>query len=300
MNRTIAVANQKGGVGKTTTTVNLGTALADAGHRVLLVDLDPQAHTTFGIGVNPATCEASVFHVLVEGAPVRAVIRPTGIERLDLLPSHIGLAAAEAHLLSTMAREQLLRSALESLRSSYDFTLLDCPPTLGLLTINALAAADEVIVPVQAQGYAMLGFNDLARTIEMARQRINPRLSLRGILVTQFDGRTAAQRAVLQHIAAEYGSRHPLFETIIKQATCVHEAALEQLPVLRFDPKSPSAAAYRQLATEVATVTANGTAHGAAPPPAPAGATQARGEPGGRRGRDAEPARAGIREVARG
>jgi chromosome partitioning protein len=250
--RVIAVVNQKGGVGKTTTTVNLGTALADAGHRVLLVDLDPQAHTTFGIGLDPAACAASVFHVLVEGAPAGGVVRPTGIARLDVLPSHIGLAAAEAHLLNAMAREQLLRVALEPLRPAYDWVLLDCPPTLGLLTVNALAAADEVLVPVQAQGYAMLGFGDLARTIEVARQRVNPRLALRGILVTQFDGRTAAQRAVLAHITAEYGARYPVLRTVIKQATCVHEAALEQLPVLRYDPKSPSAAAYRALAAEVA------------------------------------------------
>jgi chromosome partitioning protein len=267
--RVIAIVNQKGGVGKTTTTVNLGTALADAGHRVLLVDLDPQAHTTFGVGVDPAACEASVFHVLVEGLPVDAVVRPTAIQGLDVLPSHIGLAAAEAHLLNAMAREQLLRVALDPVRTTYDYTLLDCPPTLGLLTINALAAADEVIVPVQAQGYAMLGFNDLARTIEMARQRINPRLTLRGILVTQFDGRTSAQRAVLGHIVAEYGARYPLFRTTIKQATCVHEAALEQLPVLRYDPKSASAAAYRQLAAEVV---AGGSPAGPAGDPVGAGA----------------------------
>ena len=264
----IAVVNQKGGVGKTTTTVNLGTALADAGQRVLLVDLDPQAHTTFGVGVDPGSCDASIFHVLVEGAPVRAVARSTEIERLDVLPSHIGLAAAEAHLHHAMAREQLLRAGLEPVRASYGYVLLDCPPTLGLLTVNALAAADEVIVPVQAQGYAMLGFNDLARTIEMARQRVNPRLTLLGILVTQFDGRTAAQRAVLEHIIADYGARYPLFETTIKQATCVHEAALEQLPVLRYDPKSASAAAYRQLAAEVAGRTTPRECVGAAGVPA--------------------------------
>ncbi len=251
MTRILSVVNQKGGVGKTTTTVNLGVALADAGRRVLLVDLDPQAQTTFGVGVDPESLRLSLYDVLSETAGIREVLLPTSIENLDLLPAHINLAAAESDLLQAMAREQLLRNALAVVRDDYDYILIDCPPSLGILTVNALTAADELIVPMQAQLYSFLGFTKLLETVSKAQRRVNPRLKIRGVLITQYNERTVAQREFMEQLTSRIERHIPIFETKIKHATGVHEAELAQQPLVRYAGKSPVALAYRELAKEL-------------------------------------------------
>jgi chromosome partitioning protein len=251
MSQVIALANQKGGVGKTTTTINLGTALADRGLRVLLVDLDPQANTTLGIGVDPGTASVSMYHVLTRDVPLTEAILGTAIERLHVVPAHIDLAAAEGELFSTTGREYILRERLEPLKEAYDYVLLDCPPSLGLFTVGALGAADSVIVPLPAQFYAMAGFSALIETITLVRRRINRQLRVMGILITQFDRRTVYDREFSEEMAKRLNGQYHIFETKIMHAVRMKEAAHEQQPILRYDPKSVVAQAYARLADEV-------------------------------------------------
>ena len=190
MGKIIAIANQKGGVGKTTTSVNLSTSLADLGKRVLLVDLDPQGNSTSGLGINKGALKRSLYDVLVEDAAPRGAILQTDVERLDIMPSTVDLAGAEIRLVGMKKREYQLKSVLEKLKSKYDYILIDCPPSLGLLTINGLAAANSVLIPLQCEFYALEGLGQLMNTIGMIQKSFNPRLNLEGILMTMFDGRT--------------------------------------------------------------------------------------------------------------
>ena len=249
--RVIAIANQKGGVGKTTTAINLGAALAEAGRRVLVADLDPQGHTAIGLGIDPETLPATMYDVLTRRVTLGEISTPTGIERLAVAPSNIDLAMGEIELAGVAGREFLLREQLQQLDGRFDVVMIDCPPSLSVLTLNALTAATEVVVPVQAQYYSYVGFAGLMETIELVRRRLNSRLDLAGVVITQFDRRTNIHRKSVEELRAELGSRFRIFQTVIPHGIKAQEATMHQQPVLHFDAKSSVAQAYRQLAGEV-------------------------------------------------
>ncbi|HYO61760.1 MAG TPA: ParA family protein [Actinomycetota bacterium] len=248
--RVIAMANQKGGVGKTTTTISLGAALAEVGQRVLVVDFDPQGGCALGLGIEPGALELSVYNALLDrSCASEDVVIQTSVEGLDLLPSNIDLSAAELMLVQEVAREQSLSRALAPLRRSYDFILVDCPPSLGLLTINALTAADGVIIPLECEYYALRGMGLLMDSIERVRDRLNPQLEIDGILPTMFDGRTLHAREVLERVREAFGES--LFETVIKKTIRFAEAPVAGEPILHYAPTSTGSASYRALAKEV-------------------------------------------------
>ena len=250
--RVIAIANQKGGVGKSTTAVSLGAALADDGHRVLVIDLDPQGNASTGMGIRHEAREVTVYDVLVADAVIDRAIVPTAVDRLYALPSTIDLAGAEIELVSQFSRELKLRKALEPLveQASYDYVLLDCPPSLGLLTVNALAAARELIVPIQCEYYALEGLGQLLRNVRLVQQNINPNLQLTGIVMTMFDPRTKLSEQVVQEVRRFFGER--VYDVIIPRTVRLSEAPGFGQPITVYDPKSKGAECYRQLASEVA------------------------------------------------
>jgi chromosome partitioning protein len=245
----LAVANQKGGVGKTTTAVNLGAALADLGYRVLVVDLDPQGNASTGLGVNARTVTGSTYQVLMQEAELDDCVEPTSVRNLFLVPATIDLAGAEIELVPVMSRELRLRRALESIRGEYDLTIVDCPPSLGLLTVNGLAAADGVLVPIQCEYYALEGLGQLLRNISLVRQNLNAKLDVHGIVLTMFDARTKLAEQVEQEVRNHFGSR--VFKTVVPRTVRISEAPSYGQPVTVFDPSSRGADAYRSLAEEV-------------------------------------------------
>jgi chromosome partitioning protein len=248
--RIIAMANQKGGVGKTTTTISLGAALAEIGEQVLLVDFDPQGGCALGLGIEPGQLDLSVYNALLDrNCDVDEVIQKTSVPNLDLLPSNIDLAAAELMLVTEVAREQALLRVLAPLRVKYSFILIDCPPSLGLLTVNALTAADGVIVPLECEYYALRGMAQLMDSIERIKERLNPRLQVDGILATMLDNRTLHAREVLARVEEAFGPR--MFDTVIKKTIRFAEAPVAGEPILTYAPTSNGAAAYRKLAQEV-------------------------------------------------
>ncbi|MEA2507582.1 MAG: chromosome partitioning protein [Actinomycetota bacterium] len=248
--RIVALANQKGGVGKTTTAINLGAALAELGEKILLVDFDPQGGCSLGLGIEPSGLELSVYNALLDrSCQVEDVILKTHVQGLELLPSNIDLAAAELMLVQEVAREQSLMRTLAPLRVNYDFILIDCPPSLGLLTINALTAADSVIVPLECEYYALRGMGLLMDSIARIKERLNPRLQVDGIVATMYDNRTLHSREVLERVHEAFGPR--LFETTIRKTIRFAEAPVVGEPILTYAPTSPGSASYRALAQEV-------------------------------------------------
>ena len=248
--RVIAMCNQKGGVGKTTTAINLGAALADYGRRVLLVDFDPQGALSVGLGVPTHELDVTVYNLLVEREhDVRNVIQSTRTENLDIIPANIDLSAAEVQLVGEVAREQALQRALRRAMPAYDVILVDCQPSLGLLTVNALTASDAVIVPLECEFFALRGVALLIQTIEKVRERLNPDLELMGILATMYDSRTLHSREVVRSVVDHFGDQ--VFHTVISRTVKFPDATLAAEPITSYASTHGAAAAYRQLAREL-------------------------------------------------
>jgi chromosome partitioning protein len=248
--RVIALCNQKGGVGKTTSTINLGAALADFGRRVLLVDFDPQGALSVGLGVNPMELDRTIYNALMERkVTVDDVLLKTNLPGMDLLPSNIDLSAAEVQLVGEVAREQTLKRILEPVLEDYDVVLIDCQPSLGLLTINALTAAHGVIVPLECEFFSLRGVALLIQTIDKVKERLNPQLELEGILATMYDGRTLHGREVLARVVEAFGDK--VFHTVVNRTVRFPETNVAGEPITTFAPSSAGANAYRDLAREV-------------------------------------------------
>lgn len=248
--RVMVVANQKGGVGKTTSTINLGAALAEYGRRVLLVDFDPQGALSVGLGVNPMELDLTVYNLLMErGMSADEVLLKTAVPNMDLLPSNIDLSAAEVQLVSEVARESTLQRALKPLMQDYDYIVIDCQPSLGLLTVNALTAAHKVIVPLECEFFALRGVALLTETIEKVQERLNPELELDGILATMYDSRTVHSREVLARVVEAFDDH--VYHTVIGRTVRFPETTVAGEPITTYASNSVGAAAYRQLAREV-------------------------------------------------
>ncbi len=245
----LAITNQKGGVGKTTTCVNLGACLAQAGKKVLVVDIDPQGNTTSGLGVSRHRLKKCVYDVLIDGIPVEAVIQPTDIPTLEVVPATIQLAGAEIELVPAMSREVKLKNALDAVRAFYDYILIDCPPSLGLLTLNALTASDGVLVPVQCEYYALEGLGQLINTITLVQKHLNSNLAVFGALLTMYDARTNLSSQVVEEVRNYFQGK--VFDTIIPRNVRLSEAPSYGQPITVYDPKSKGAEVYCELAKEV-------------------------------------------------
>jgi chromosome partitioning protein len=246
----LAMCNQKGGVGKTTSTINLGAALAEYGRRVLLVDFDPQGALSVGLGVQPHELESTIYNLIMErSVTIDDVIRPTTIEGLDLLPSNIDLSAAEVQLVTEVGREQTLARTIAPALERYDYVLVDCQPSLGLLTVNALACADGVLIPLECEFFSLRGVALLMDTIEKVQDRLNPKLEITGILATMYDPRTLHTREVMARVVEAFGEL--VFDTVINRTVRFPETTVAGEPITRWASKSAGAEAYRALAREV-------------------------------------------------
>lgn len=246
----LAMCNQKGGVGKTTSTINLGASLAEYGRRVLLVDFDPQGALSVGLGVQPHQLEQTIYNVIMErSVSVHDVVRRTSVDGMDLLPSNIDLSAAEVQLVAEVGREQTLHRVLQPALADYDYILVDCQPSLGLLTVNALAAADGVIIPLECEFFSLRGVALLIDTIEKVQERLNPKLEISGILATMFDPRTLHSREVMARVVEAFGD--VVFDAVINRTVRFPETTVAGEPITRWAPRSAGAQAYRALAREV-------------------------------------------------
>ena len=245
----IAITNQKGGVGKSTTAVNLSAALGEMGKQVLLVDLDPQGNTTSGLGVEKSQLHQCIYDTMLNDVPIEEIIIPDVCPGLDLAPATINLAGAEVELVSAMARENRLKEALTPMRGKYDYIFVDCPPSLGLLTVNSFVAADKLIIPIQTEFYALEGVTKLLESMKLVKNRLNPTLEIFGILLTMYDGRTTLARQVAAEVKNFFGNQ--VFETIIPRTVKLSEAPSYGIPITQYDPQGKGALSYVSLAKEV-------------------------------------------------
>ncbi len=248
MAKIISFSNQKGGVGKTSTCVNMAAAIALRGKKVLLIDIDPQGNATTGLGFSKSELENSVYSVLIEDKPITEALQKTEIKGLDLLPSSIDLAGAEVELVYQKNRENKLNYALRQISTVYDYVMIDCPPSLGLLTINALASSDSVIIPIQSEYFAMEGLSQLMNSIKLVNQHLNPNLKIEGVVITMYDGRALISKQISAEIHKYFGKR--MFNTVIPRNIRVSEAPSHGVPVMLHDPRSSGAKAYVALADE--------------------------------------------------
>lgn len=246
----LAIINQKGGVGKSTTAINASAALGQLGKNILLVDLDPQGNTTSGLGVEKGTIESCIYDVLLDDETcLTDVVIPKVVEGVDLVPATINLAGAEVELVSEMAREHRLKDALHGVKGQYDYVIVDCPPSLGLLTINALVAADELLIPIQCEFYALEGLTKLIDSMKRVKTRLNPNLDIFGVLLTMYDGRTNLANQVADDVREYFGGK--VFETVIPRTVKLSEAPSFGLPITEYDPSGKGAVAYTDLAKEM-------------------------------------------------
>ncbi|CAM5197488.1 Chromosome partitioning protein OS=Ureibacillus acetophenoni OX=614649 GN=SAMN05877842_105200 PE=4 SV=1 [Ureibacillus acetophenoni] len=249
MGRIIAITNQKGGVGKTTTSVNLSACLAYLGKKVLLIDIDPQGNATSGVGINKGETQHCIYDVLIDDEDIRNVIKETKVENLSLVPATISLAGAEVELVSTISREVRLKHALDEVKDRYDYVIIDCPPSLGLLTINALTAADAVIIPVQCEFYALEGLSQLLSTVRLVQKHLNQELYIDGVVLTMLDARTNLGIQVIEEVKKYFQDK--VYKSIIPRNVRLSEAPSHGEPIIIYDPKSRGAEIYLELAREV-------------------------------------------------
>ncbi|MGK2957271.1 MAG: ParA family protein [Acidimicrobiales bacterium] len=247
--RVLAVANQKGGVGKTTTAVNLSACLAELGYRVLVCDLDPQGNATTGLGLNPRNLDSSMYEVILNDLPLEDCVEPTSVKNLFIAPASLDLAGAEIELVPAFSRELRLKRAIEAVHDQYDYVLIDCPPSLGLLTVNGLAAATEVIVPIQCEYYALEGLGQLLRNVALVQKNLNPSLEVTAIILVMYDARTKLSDQVAKEVRAHFGD--VVCRNVIPRSIRLSEAPSFGQPIISFDSTSRGAIAYREVAKEV-------------------------------------------------
>ncbi|MEG0805975.1 MAG: AAA family ATPase [Lachnospiraceae bacterium] len=249
MGRIIAIANQKGGVGKTTTAINLSSCLAEAGKKVLVIDLDPQGNTTSGLGMNKNEIEKTIYELILGESTVKESMHDTCIPNLFILPSNVNLAGAEIELLEIAEKEYLLKAEIDYVQDDFDYVIIDCPPSLNMLTINAMTTANTVLVPIQCEYYALEGLSQLMHTIQLVQTRLNPKLEMEGVVFTMYDSRTNLSGEVVENVRNNYDAK--IYNTIIPRNIRLAEAPSHGLPINVYDPKSTGAESYRKLAKEV-------------------------------------------------
>ncbi len=249
MGKIIAIANQKGGVGKTTTSINLSAALASKGKKVLVIDTDPQGNTTSGFGINKNELENTIYELILGDCSIRDCIIENAIQNVDMIPSNVNLAASEIELIGVDKKEFILKNEVDYIKDKYDYIIIDCPPSLNMLTINAMTTSDSVLVPIQCEYYALEGLSQLIHTVNLVKERLNPELDLEGVLFTMYDARTNLSMQVVENVKANLKAR--VYETMIPRNIRLAEAPSYGMPISMYDPKSAGAEAYMNLADEI-------------------------------------------------